>query len=73
MTLVVDGIMVLVIIEAIVLSALGRAAILPNLAAGFMLLVAMRLALADAGLPLVGLALLAAGIAHLIDLRQRWN
>ncbi len=73
MTLVVDGIMVLVIIEAIVLSALGRAAILPNLAAGFMLLVAMRLVLADAGLPLVGLALLAAGITHLIDLRQRWN
>ena len=73
MTLVVNGIMVLVIIEAIVLSALGRAAILPNLAAGFMLLVAMRLALADAGLPLVGLSLLAAGIAHLIDLRRRWN
>lgn len=73
MTLMVDGIMVLVILEAILLSALGRATILPNLAAGFMLLVAMRLALADAGLPLVGLSLLAAGIAHLIDLRRRLN
>ena len=73
MTLMVDAIMVLVLLEAIVLSVLGRAAILPNLAAGFMLLVAMRLALADAGLPLVGLSLLAAGIAHLIDLRRRWN
>lgn len=73
MTLMVDGIMVLVILEAILLAYLGRAAILPNLAAGFMLLVAMRLALADAGIPLVGLSLLAAGIAHLVDLARRWK
>ncbi len=73
MTLIVDGIMVFVLLEAVVLSTLGRAAILPNLAAGLMLLVAMRLALADAGIPLVGLSLLGAGIAHLIDLRRRWN
>lgn len=73
MTLMVDGVMAIVILEAIILSMLGRAAILPNLAAGFMLLVALRLALADVGLPLVGLSLLAAGIAHLVDLRRRWN
>jgi hypothetical protein len=73
MTLMVDGIMVLVVLEAILLAVLGRAAILPNLAAGLMLLVAMRLALGDAGLPLVGLSLLGAGIAHLIDLTRRWN
>lgn len=73
MTLIVDGIMVLVLLEAIVLSMLGRAAILPNLAAGFMLLLAMRLALGDAGFPWVGMSLLAAGIAHLVDLCRRWK
>lgn len=73
MTLMVDGIMVLVLLEAVMLSVLGRASILPNLAAGFMLLVAMRFALGNAGLPWVGMSLLAAGIAHLVDLRRRWN
>ncbi len=71
--LMVDGILVLVVIEAIVLTLLGRTAILPNLLAGFMLLVAMRLALADAALPWVGASLLAAGLAHLVDLRRRWR
>ncbi len=73
MTLMVDFILVLVVIEAVVLSVLGRATILPNLLAGFMLLIAMRLALADAALPWVGASLLAAGLAHLVDLRQRWR
>ena len=73
MTIMVDGILVLVVIEAIVLAILGRATILPNLLAGFMLLIAMRLALGDAALPWVGTSLLAAGLAHLVDLRLRWN
>ena len=73
MTLMVDGILVLVVLEAVLLAVLGRARILPNLLAGFMLLVAMRLALADAALPWVGLSLLGAGLAHLVDLRRRWG
>ena len=53
------------------LRAAGRVALLPNLFAGFMLLVAMRLILGGAALPWVGLALLAAGAAHVADLRSR--
>lgn len=73
MILMVDGVMIVVVLEAILLAVLGRAAILPNLLAGFLLLVAMRLAVADAALPWVGLSLLAAGLAHLVDLRRRWR
>ncbi len=69
----VDGVLIVVIIEAIVLTLLNRRAVLPNLLAGFMLLVAMRLALGGATLPIVGLCLLAAGLAHLVDLRLRWR
>ncbi len=73
MTLMIDGVLIVVLLEAAILVALGRRAILPNLLAGFMLLVAMRTALGGAGLPIVGLCLLAAGLAHLVDLRRRWN
>ena len=73
MTLMVDGILVLVVLESVLLAVLGRARILPNLLAGFMLLVAMRLALADGALAWVGLSLLGAGLAHLVDLRWRWG
>lgn len=73
MTLMVDGILVLVILEAIVIASLGRASILPNLLAGFMLLIAMRLAIGGAALPWVGLSLGLAGVAHLADLRRRWR
>ena len=73
MTYMVDGILVLVTLEAIFLAGLGRMAILPNLLAGFMLLTAMRLVLAGAGLPWVGLSLLAAGLAHIVDLYNRWR
>ncbi|MDT7953376.1 MAG: hypothetical protein RQ966_17880 [Acetobacteraceae bacterium] len=69
----VDGILVLVVLESVLLAVLGRARILPNLLAGFMLLVAMRLALADGALAWVGLSLLGAGLAHLVDLRWRWG
>ena len=73
MTLMIDGVLIVVILEAIILTLLHRAAILPNLLAGFMLLVAMRLAIGGAGLPITGLCLLAAGLAHLVDLRRRWH
>lgn len=73
MTLMIDSVLIVVILEAMILVLLRRRAILPNLLAGFMLLVAMRLALGGAGLPVVGFCLLAAGLAHLADLRRRWN
>ena len=71
MTLMIDGVLIVVLVEAIILALLRRLEILPNLLAGFMLLVAMRLALGGAALPIVGLCLLAAGLAHLADLRRR--
>jgi hypothetical protein len=46
---------------------------LPTLLSGAFLLVAMRAAQADAGLPWIGASLLAALCAHLIDLSRRWN
>lgn len=69
----IDGVLVVVVLEAIMLALLRRVAILPNLLAGFMLLVTMRLILADAALPWIGLSLLAAGLAHLVDLRARFS
>ncbi len=68
MILMVDAVMAIVIIEGITLWAFGRARVLITLLAGLMLVIAMRLALGGAGLPWVGLALFAAGIAHTIDL-----
>jgi len=52
----------------------GRAAmaqLLPNLLAGLSLTLALRLALGGAGLTWIAPCLLAAGIAHLLDLRAR--
>jgi len=50
---------------------LPKGPLLPNLLAGLGLLAALRLSLADAGLAWVALALAAAGVAHLLDLRAR--
>ncbi len=45
----------------------------PSLAAGALLLLAARLALADAALAAVGTCLAVAGGAHVFDLRRRWR
>ncbi len=77
---IVDTILVLVALEAVILVALARrsgrvrpAAILANLAAGAGLMVALRLALAGAAWPWIGLALAAALAAHLADICQRFS
>jgi hypothetical protein len=77
----VDAILLLVILEASVLAFLhqrrglgpapGR--LLPNLAAGFCLLLALRLALAEARGVAVAAALAAALVAHVVDLMLRWR
>jgi hypothetical protein len=46
---------------------------LPNLAAGVMLMVALRAGLTAAGGGWVLGALMLAGLAHLADLRRRWT
>ena len=52
---------------------IGMQALLLNLAAGLFLLLALRLGLGGAGAPLVLLCVALAGLAHLGDLRMRWQ
>jgi hypothetical protein len=49
------------------------AQLLPNLLAGALLLLALRLALSDYTWPWYTVCLAAAGIANVTDLRQRWR
>lgn len=79
--MIVDLILVFVALEAVLLVAWHRrtgggvapADLLPNLAAGFCLLAALRVALGGAAWPWIALALLGSLIAHLLDLRRRWR
>jgi hypothetical protein len=76
---VIDVILVLVVIEMFVLSSLHRRdprwpslrSLMPNLLAGVALLLAVRLALADAGWAWLSACLLAALGMHLADLAVR--
>jgi hypothetical protein len=67
-----DAILLLVAVEALVLwrHPQGRS-LLPNLAAGACLLLALRAALTDAPVALLGLWLALAGVAHAVDLTGR--
>ncbi len=47
--------------------------LLPNLAAGAMLLLALLLSLEGFALPALALCLLGALVAHIVDLRMRWS
>ena len=77
---IVDLILLLVLAEAAALLALHRAtgrgpppaALLPNLAAGACLLLALRAGLRGATWPVVAACLLGSLVAHLADLRSRW-
>ena len=75
---IVDGILILMLIEGAVLLALGRrrpirlVEIVSNLAAGGALLLALRAALLQAMWPTIALWLLIAGVAHAADLGVRW-
>jgi hypothetical protein len=78
---IVDLILVLVVLEAILLAVWHRrtgrgiapAALAGNLCSGAALLLAVREALVGAWWGWVALALLAALLAHLADLRGRWR
>ena len=77
----IDAILVLVIVEGLALVVLYRRSgrgiaprrLLGNLAAGFFLMLATRLALAEAGDGPIAVCLLAALVAHLLDLAARWR
>lgn len=80
MTAWIDWILAGMGLEALGLSAYHRltgrgpaaAGMLPNLAAGAMLLLGLRLALSGAGRGWIAAALAAALAGHLTDLRHRW-
>lgn len=77
---IIDAILVMVVLEAVFLwrwhHRSGRGprlrSLLPLLASGFLLLLAVRAALTQAPWPLVALPLGAALLAHIADLRSRW-
>jgi hypothetical protein len=77
---IIDPILIMVLVEAVVLWLLHRATgrgpglkpLLPLLASGFLLLLAVRAALVQAPWPLIALPLAAALLTHIIDLLLRW-
>ena len=81
MARVIDAILVLVLVEAAALTLYHRRTrtgiapgkLLPNLAAGFFLMLALRLALGDAPRWAVPACLLAGLFAHLADVAGRWE
>ena len=81
MTLWIGCILAAMALEALALVVFHRrtgrgppaASVLPNIAAGAMLLVGMRLALAGTSWGWISLCLLLSLAAHLADLRQRWT
>ncbi|MEQ8264847.1 hypothetical protein [Pseudohaliea sp.] len=71
---IVDALLLLVLVEAIVFLCAGRGRmLLPNLAAGACLLLALRSALTGAPVALTGLWLALAGVAHGLDVAGRWR
>ncbi len=52
---------------------LAPADFLPSLAAGLALMFAVRAGISGAGWPWVAAGLLAAGLAHAVDVRRRWR
>ncbi|MEA3638475.1 MAG: hypothetical protein VBE63_00860 [Lamprobacter sp.] len=77
---IIDLILILVLVEALVFGLAQRLGkqtpnltdLLPNLAAGFLLLLSLRAALANAHWVLIALPLGLALLAHLLDLAGRW-
>jgi hypothetical protein len=78
---VIDGIIALVAVEAVALTALklfwrrgpASASFVANLLSGGFLLVALKNALAGGSSTILGLCLAAALVAHLVDLFARWK
>jgi hypothetical protein len=81
MVALVDLVIGLTLLEGAALVVLHRATgrgvapgdFLLNMASGVLLMLALRCAVHDAGLPSIALCLLAAGLAHAADLSRRWR
>jgi len=78
---IIDMILLMVLLEIAALAVARRISaraprllsLLPNLAAGFLLLLSLRAAIADAPWQLIALPLGLALLAHILDLRGRWQ
>jgi hypothetical protein len=78
---IIDLIILLVVVETATLLLLHRltdrgprpVAVLPTLASGLLLMLALRASIADLRWELIALPLTLALLAHLVDLRQRWR
>ncbi len=76
-----DGVIAIAVLEAIFLigyrwrtgRGIAVSRLLPNLCAGLLLMLGVRAALAGAAWPWLPACFAAAGLAHLIDIRLRWN
>jgi hypothetical protein len=70
----IDFVLLVTIAEAVVLSRVFRCRVaIGLLLPGICLLLAVRAALAGVAWPWVPVMAAAAGLAHLVDLRQRWR
>lgn len=77
----IDLVIAITLLEAAVLALYHRRTgrgiaphdLVPALGAGLALMLALRAALGDAAWTWVAAALLAAGVAHLADMRRRWK
>ena len=75
----VDFVLAVFVIEVLVLAIFGRRfrrlpplrTLLPNLAAGLLLVLALRSAVHQDGTPTIAVFLALGGLAHLLDLRAR--
>ncbi|WP_322514017.1 hypothetical protein SR870_13220 [Rhodopseudomonas palustris] len=78
---VVDAVLIVLVLEAFVVvgywlwkkRGIAPADFLPGMISGALMLLALRAVLAGAGWLAPTLCLMAAGLAHLIDVRRRWR
>ncbi len=73
LALLVDGVLVISLLELAALLVLGKKKLVFTLLAGLGLMLALRLAVAGMPLHWVALALMASGLLHIVDLVRRWS
>jgi len=73
LVLLVDVVLAVGALELLVLLALRHSALVFSLLAGLGLMLALRLTAAGIAPSFVALALLASGLLHAVDLKQRWS
>lgn len=73
LTLLVDLVLAVGLLELLSLLALRRPELVLTLLAGLALMVALRLTVAGSAPAYIGMALAASGLLHVIDVQRRWS